>query len=785
MRFLILFVFMAVHVLTQSIFSNELVAQLEDTVFERAFEVNDFVFDDTLTISPDGSMLAYSVRKKPAELDLNSRYLPNGTPTTVVGSRIYLSRLNGSEKLEIPIEEGSCWSPIWSPDGQKIAFYSDADGFPKIWIYELSTHLSRKICPLPVKAHIFSDDDVRWSPDSKTVYVPLAPQNHGGPNVLQPPLAVKVAPSEKVKVFSSKENKTQADKVDKKTSDTFLMETFNSNLAAIQIDTCSTSVLVPGESSPPPGFLTLSPSGEWLSYLSVPSSIDHPPFGSRDLVIACTSGKGSLQVIDKAFKNSHSCYLWHPFLDLIVYIKDKRLFLVKCDEQGPSTPQLLYEAANTNFIPEPLLFTKDGKCIVVGANPIWDDYREKPQSIFVIPLKGGAPIELQLGKDWSYIGMLKANEKQIWQPENGAITAFLEKTSTGETCIVRYDLESVQPSVLWSGMARMSNFVCDNNHQQILFRYEDLNTPPNIYQANQDFSILRRISNIDPTKDLFAFYTKEAFESIVPLHNGQLKKVRTAVILPKGAKCGDRLPGIVLFYPGANVSRKARAFNAGALATIPNCLFLERGYALILPDVPLGPEGEPGNPLHEIVDGLLPQMYHAAALGYVDIQRLGIIGQSYGGYGTAAAISQTNLFRSAVAVSGIYDLAGYYGFFDKYSSLFNSVWSERGQGRMGLPPWNNLFRYIDNSPYYLADRMHTPLLMIHGEQDETCDVQEAGKLFTALKRLDREAELAIYPGEGHVIDNWKRPHAIDASKRILNFFDSYLKPLTKAESKKN
>jgi len=783
MRFLIFLVFATIQAVTQNISLNGTESQFKDDIFESAFETKEFVFDDVLAISPDGQMLAYSVRKKPPEQDLNSRHLPNGIPTSVAGSRIYLSRSDGTENREILTPQGNCWSPIWSPDGQKIAFYSDVDGSPNIWIYELLTNQSRKICSLPIKTHIYSLDDARWSPDSKSIYVPIVPLNDSKQNKFESPLlTAQNTSSEEIKVFSSKENETQIDKPDRKNDETFSMQAFNSTLMAVQIDTGMSDVIVTAESDPPPGFFTLSPSGNWLSYLSVPTLIDHPPYSSQDLVIIRSDGTDPLQVIDKAIVVSDNCYLWHPFLDLIVYVKDKRLYLLKCDSQGPSAPELLYEELDTDFIPQPLLFTRDGKSIVVGGYPIWDSYREKPQSILVLPLDKGIPARsIHLENNWNYIGILKANETQIWQPENETVTLYLEKKTTGETCIVRYDLKDLQPRVLWSGMARMSNFICSNDHRQIFFTYEDLSTPPNIYRANHDFSILERISNIEPDKDLFALSTKEFFESTVPLYNGELKKVRTAVILPKGAKCGDRLPGIVLFYPGANVSRRVRAFNAGSLVTIPNCLFLEKGYALILPDIPLGPEGKPGNPLQEIVDVLLPQIYRAADLGFVDIQRLGIIGQSYGGYGTAAVISQTNLFRSAVAVAGMYDLVGNYGFLDKYNSFFNTLWSENGQGRMGQPPWNNLFRYIENSPYYLADKMHTPLLMIHGEQDETCNVQEAGKLFTALKRLNREVELAIYPGDGHVIDNWKRSHAVDASKRILQFFDDHLKPMNLSE----
>jgi dipeptidyl aminopeptidase/acylaminoacyl peptidase len=80
-----------------------------------------------------------------------------------------------------------------------------------------------------------------------------------------------------------------------------------------------------------------------------------------------------------------------------------------------------------------------------------------------------------------------------------------------------------------------------------------------------------------------------------------------------------------------------------------------------------------------------------------DIQREAITGQSFGGYGTASIISGTNLFRAAVAVSGIYDLAGTYGYMDPDGCNVWVGWAEGGQARMGTDRWANLNRYFENS----------------------------------------------------------------------------------------
>ena len=171
---------------------------------------------------------------------------------------------------------------------------------------------------------------------------------------------------------------------------------------------------------------------------------------------------------------------------------------------------------------------------------------------------------------------------------------------------------------------------------------------------------------------------------------------------------------------------------------------------------------------------VLPQVYRAAELGYIDIDRVALTGQSYGGYCTAALVSSTNLFRAAVAVSGIYDLASNYGVL-RPGDNFGVWWAEKGQGRMGQPPWSDLRRYLDNSPYFRADRIRTPLLIIHGRDDGACPVQRRrDDVQSALKRLGRTAQLAVYEGEGHVIYDWEPKQAIDAAERMLDFLRRHL-----------
>jgi dipeptidyl aminopeptidase/acylaminoacyl peptidase len=124
-------------------------------------------------------------------------------------------------------------------------------------------------------------------------------------------------------------------------------------------------------------------------------------------------------------------------------------------------------------------------------------------------------------------------------------------------------------------------------------------------------------------------------------------------------------------------------------------------------------------------------------------------------------------------VSGMYDLTNMYAVF-RPGDDFGVWWSEKGQGRMGQPPWSDLRRYVDNSPFFRADRIHTPILLIHGRSDDASPADGAEKMFSALKRLNRTAQLAVYDDQGHVVYEWAQKEAIDATERILDFLDRHL-----------
>jgi dipeptidyl aminopeptidase/acylaminoacyl peptidase len=160
----------------------------------------------------------------------------------------------------------------------------------------------------------------------------------------------------------------------------------------------------------------------------------------------------------------------------------------------------------------------------------------------------------------------------------------------------------------------------------------------------------------------------------------------------------------------------------------------------------------------------------ARGLGNVDRQV--ITGGSYAGYLTAWIVGHTNRFKAAVAQRGVFDMLSWWGTANTwrlYESEFAAV------------PWEDPERTWQASPIAYAAQINTPLLLLHGEQDNRTGVAGAHILFRMLKAQGKEVELVLYPREGHEVTRSGEPHhRVDHMARILDWFDSHLPAAAKA-----
>jgi dipeptidyl aminopeptidase/acylaminoacyl peptidase len=663
----------------------------------------------------------------------------------------------------------------------------------------LATGACKRVSGAVVKGSVFSGSEPRWSPDGQTLYVPLDPHPPGADapaatsdataTVSSPsaspgnaPAAAAAGQAKPIIHFGGSEAKAAgADEGTAGSLQSFFLSHYNTTLAAIALGDGSVRTLVPADSPTRPNRLELSPSGRWLSYMSVMRpkeeiSTDYV----CDIYVVPQGGGEPVAKIDGLPSSEHSAnytrldYRWHPSRDQLVYLKEGQLWSLDFSAGKPTPTRLAPELGE--LAPVVLYFTADGRQLLVGLDPIGVGRDRKPRALALVPLAGGAPQRLSLpdAEGWQFLDLVRANENVLWQPDARAVSVLMRDRSTGEQTVQRIDLGSGRATVISKGMVRTTGFAAGGNHQQLAAIFEDVATPPNLYQFSSTLARGRKLSVIDPRLEGRRYGGAEVLETRTPQYDGTLARVRTTLLLPPGAKKGDRRPGIVMIYSGSDLSTRASYFGGGMGNTVPSQVFTTRGYVVIMANIQLSPEGATGQPASQMTDEVLAQVYAAANAGYVDINRLAVSGQSYGGYSTAAIVSHTHLFRAGIPVNGTFDLGSTYAQMDDGGGSHSVRWSEKGQGRMGETPWSNPQRYIDNSPYYRIDRITTPLLIVAGEKDNTVPYEQSKGLFVGLRRLDRPVQLAIYPGQGHVISTWSTSSAVDVSQRMVEFLDRHI-----------
>jgi dipeptidyl aminopeptidase/acylaminoacyl peptidase len=164
---------------------------------------------------------------------------------------------------------------------------------------------------------------------------------------------------------------------------------------------------------------------------------------------------------------------------------------------------------------------------------------------------------------------------------------------------------------------------------------------------------------------------------------------------------------------------------------------------------------------------LLAAVEKALAQGYVDPERMVVTGGSYGGFMTAWLIGHSDRFAAAVAQRGVYDLAGFYSTTDIPKLV---------EREFDSAPWDDPQRLWKYSPLAYVEKIHTPLLLIHAENDFRAPIPTAEGLFVALRRLKRQVQMVRYPRDGHELSRSGEPkHRVDRLERIVGWFDRFVK----------
>ncbi len=730
---------------------------------------------------------------------------PGGYGITPCARSFELVHIADGARIPIALPEGACpGAPIWAADGKRFAFVNIAPEAVELWIGDARTGEAHKVPG--ARLNPMFNDEVEWMPDQKTLLVKLVPDGMGPP----PPEPIvpdgpSIQESEGKKGQSSTyENRdTLGNKHDEDVFDYFAA----SQLAFVD---ATTAAITPVGKPANYDSLAPAPDGQHILVTSIhkpysyvttydrfPQEVEVWDISDRSRVLAHTIA--SLPLADRVpihgvptgprdfswRATEPATLVWAEALDggdwnVKVPARDKILFL-KAPFNSPAVEITRTEQRYDGFAwsqqPSTALLDEYDEnrhwrrtfLIDVDAQPtkprvLWDLSTDERYA------NPGYPVERQLANGF---WVVRQDGDSIYLAGSGSSPdgdrPFLDrldlKTRKSER-LFRSDKASYEQFLSFTGP----------NAGTFLTWHQSPTDPPNAFARTLGKSMIKdapageaafastsvAITHIpDPTPEVRAIKKR-----LVKYKRADGLDLSFTLYTPPGYQEGTRVPAILYAYPLDYADASKAGQVSGSQETFTQLrqyrLLLLAGYAII-DNASFPIVGDPKRAYDTYLDQLVADakaaVDEAVRLGVADPDRIGVTGHSHGALMTVNLVAHSDLFRAGVATSGSYNKTlTPFGFQNERRSV-----------------WEATDVYLKVSPFFSADKLKTPLLLMHGGEDAnpgTTPIQST-RLFEAIRGNGGTTRLVILPHEPH----WYT--ALESNEQevyeMLRWFDKYVK----------
>lgn len=301
----------------------------------------------------------------------------------------------------------------------------------------------------------------------------------------------------------------------------------------------------------------------------------------------------------------------------------------------------------------------------------------------------------------------------------------------------------------------------------LFFSKQNSTKSPELYVAqNNTLSSAKQLTENTPTQEKFAF---SAGVILIDYVNDFGDTLQASLFLPADYVEGQSYPTITYIYERLTDGTNGYANPAFPGGGFNRAVYNSNGYAVLMPDI-VYKLNDPGM---SAVACVVPAVHAAIATGIVDGDRVGIHGHSWGGYQTSFLITQTDIFKAAVAGAPLTNMISMYSLIYWNSGSTNQSIFESSQGRLTTGYWDNWDAFARNSPIYHIKNVNTPLIIMHNDKDGAVDYTQGIEYFNGLRRLSKPVVMLTYNGENHGLV--KEVNRKDYAVRMMEFFDHYLK----------
>ncbi|MEQ1584900.1 MAG: S9 family peptidase [Cyclobacteriaceae bacterium] len=678
-----------------------------------------------IQISPDGSKAIMVVTRKAVKNETDYYYTRH----------LYLLDLAAkSEPVQLTFGDKNDGQPQWSPDGEQILFVRTDGERSQLWLLPLSGG----------EAHVITKSEYgagnpRWSPDGKRILyssgIPFSVIEAKTPWPYERPGRIQ-GDEPNFKALKADERKKVVNSPDGS------LEEVRAWLAKNTFDN-NPRVLVRQDLQ---GELNLQPE-ENFTHLFIKT------LGSEDKDVQLTQGFQDFLSAEWSpdGKNiiCHSkVYKIHPDRE-----QDSDLWLI--DVATKTAKEFLtwpgYSVSNPSYSP-------DGSQISFYATSIQNRHATQNQ-LAIIPASGGKPIILTASLDRD-IG------SNVWSADSKTI--FFSLQTEGDIPLYSVPSKGGLITKVFGSDNGVNDF--DVRGDKVVYALTETKNPWEVYLSNLKDKTNRQLTQLNEgwLKDKAISYPKE-----YTFNRPDGTKIQYWVQEPVGKKDGVKYPTILNIHGGPSAMWGPGIFSMWHEYQLENSW----GYGLVYCN-PRGSGGygdkfKKGNfkdwgngPAGDILASLDEALKQHA---WIDKDQLFVEGGSYAGYMVAWIVGHDNRFKAANAQRGVYDLTTFMGEGNAWRLV---------PDHFGGYPWQKETKALldSESPLTYVDKINTPLLIIHGDQDLRTGVIQSEMLYKSMKILNKPVEYIRYPKEGHELTRSGNPgRMMDHMLRVIEFFERYTK----------
>ena len=300
-------------------------------------------------------------------------------------------------------------------------------------------------------------------------------------------------------------------------------------------------------------------------------------------------------------------------------------------------------------------------------------------------------------------------EEEFIDPSKPAyLTAFNPTTKADGYAITTFN-KSQSPQILVKEDAAFSGLSRARDAEVYRYQRERINEYRDVYVTNAKLENGKRLSDVNPQTSEYVWPTVE----LVKWRSLDGVELQGLLYKPSDFSLRNQYPMVAYFYERSSDGMHRYQTPAPSASTINIAYFVSNGYCVFVPDIPY----KIGYPGESAVSAIVPGVNSILERGFVDPKRVGIQGQSWGGYQVAYLVTETDMFACAEAGAPVSNMFSAYGGIRYGSGSARQLQYEQGQSRIGGTMWENPMRYWENSPIFFADKVKTPLMIMANDKD--------------------------------------------------------------------